>query len=183
MEDKDLKTAQQEQTADTTQAPTADTAQEPPKAMTAEPPKPTKPEEDSYNATLEEDTPQMTDEELQDSILEDSDLNGFQKWVARVSDEKWKLYQRILGIVLGLGAGVALFWDGITGQAANTEKQGMFSYSLIIAVVIALLVPNIVEKQGRRKIPVARTTMAITLGVVLVAYFIWAAARGGFGRA
>lgn len=151
MEDKDLKTAQPEETR----------------------------QNDSYDATLEEDMPQMTDAELQDSILEDSDLNGFQKWTARVSDAKWKLYQRILGVILGLGAGVALFWEGISGAAAN-ESQGSFSYSLIIAVVIALLVPNIVEKQGRRKIPVARVTMAITLGVALAAYFIWTAATGGF---
>lgn len=153
MEDKDLKTAQPEE----------------PKL------------DNSYDATLEEDMPKMTDAELQDSILEDSDLNGFQKWVARLSDAKWKLYQRILGVVLGLGAGVALFWEAISGTAAE-ETQGSFSYSLIIAVVIALLVPNIVEKQGRRKIPVARLTMAITLGVALAAYFIWTAATGGFNR-
>ena len=87
----------------------------------------------------------------------------------------------VLGVLLGLGAGVALFWEAISGAAAE-ETQGSFSYSLIIAVVIALLVPNIVEKQGRRKIPVARLTMAITLGVALAAYFIWTAATGGFNR-
>ncbi len=140
---------------------------------------PQEPNQDtSYDATLEDDMPKMSEAELQDSILEDSDLNGFQKWVARTSDAKWKLYQRILGIALGLGAGVALFWDGLFGKVEAAGKQG-FSYSLIIAVVIAMVVPNIVEKQGRRKIPVARMTMAITLGVVLVGYFIWVMARGG----
>ena len=67
-------------------------------------------------------------------------------------------------------------------KTGGKETQGSFSYSLIVAVVIALLVPNIVEKQGRRKIPVARLTMAITLGVALAAYFIWTAATGGFNR-
>ena len=153
MEDKDLKTAQPEE-------PKQDT---------------------SYDATLEEDMPQMSDAQMQDSILEDSDLNGFQKWAARLSDAKWKLYQRILGVALGLGAGVALFWEAISGTAAE-ETQGSFSYSLIIAVAIALLVPNIIEKQSRRKIPAARITMAVTLGVALAAYFIWTAATGGFSR-
>ena len=74
-------------------------------------------------------------------------------------------------------ASVALFWDSIGG--ADKEKGG-FSFSLIIAVVIAMLIPNIVEKQGLRKIPKVRTTMAITLMVCIVVYFLYMGLTTGF---
>ncbi len=126
------------------------------------------------DATLDPDPVEtMTDDELQESILEDSGMNGFQKFIARMDERRWTLAQRITGALLGLIAGVALFMD-------NGKSEGAFSYSLIIAVVVALAVPNIIEKQGMRRAPKLRTTMVIVLAVVLVAYFVLTGMRTGF---
>ena len=126
-------------------------------------------EYEERNATLDEEVviDQLSESELQEKILEDSDMSGFQKFIARLDDAKWKLYQRIFGVILGLGTAVALFWPG-----QNEEGSKIGSYTLIIAVVIALLIPNIIEKRGGRKITQARYTMVITLGIALVAFFI-----------
>ena len=119
----------------------------------------------------------LSEDELQDSILADSGMNAFQLYVAKMNDKSWNLAQRIFGVVLGIAASVSLFWDSIGG--ADKEKGG-FSFSLIIAVVIAMLIPNIVEKQGLRKIPKTRTTMAITLLICIVAYLIYLGVTTGF---
>lgn len=119
----------------------------------------------------------MSEEELQDSILEDSGMNAFQKTIAKMSDKKWNLCQHICGAVLGLLTSAALFWDSL-GGAAN--EQGGFSYSLILAVLIAFIVPNVLERQGLRKIPKARITMAVTLLVCIVVYFLIMGLRNGF---
>ena len=126
------------------------------------------------DATLDpEPVHQMTDDELQDSILEDSGMNRFQKFVAKLDEAQWTLAQRIVGALLGLIAGVALFMD--TGNS-----EGAFSYSLIIAVLVAMAGPNIIEKQSLRRIPKLRTTMVIVLALVLVAYFVMMGMRSGF---
>jgi len=135
---------------------------------------------EEYNASFEEDpvldTENMSEEELQDTILADSDMNRFQRFIAKMDDKKWKLSQRILGVILGVSSGLALFGEGLF----KGGEESMGSYSLILAVVIAMLVPNIIEKQGGRKIQLARMTMAITLLVVLVAYFLYAGFSSGF---
>lgn len=119
----------------------------------------------------------LTEEELQDSILADSDMTAFQRYIAKMDDKTWNLAQRICGAVLGVLASLALFWDGIFN--AGKEQSG-FSFSLIAAVVIAMLIPNIIEKQGLRKIPKVRTTMAISLMVCIVAYFLYMGVTTGF---
>ena len=120
----------------------------------------------------------LSEEELQDSILADSDMTAFQRYIAKMDDKAWNLAQRICGAVLGVLASLALFWDGIF---STSKEQGGFSFSLIAAVVIAMLVPNIIEKQGLRKIPKARTTMAIALLVCIVVYLAFIGLTKGFG--
>ena len=137
---------------------------------------------EEHNASFDDDpildSADLSEDELQDTLLADSDMNGFQRFIAKMDDKKWALTQRILGIVLGVGAGLALFGEGLFGSGESNDPMG--TYSLVLAVVIALLVPNIIEKQGGRKINLARMTMAATLLVVLVAYFIYAGASSGF---
>ena len=135
------------------------------------------PEFEERDATLDPDPipAAMSDDELQDSLLEDSDMNGFQKFIARMDEQRWVLTQRIAGVVLGVLAGLSLFWDSFSGK-----EEGGFSYSLIIAVVIAMLVPNIIEKQGLRRIPKLRVALVITLSVMIVAYLILMGVRLGF---
>ena len=134
---------------------------------------------EEHNASFDEDPilDELSEDELQDTILADSDMNAFQRFIAKMDDKKWNLTQRIMGIVLGVCTGLALFGENLFKQNA---EEAMGSYSLLFAVVIAMLIPNIIEKQSGRKINLARVTMAITLLVVLVAYFVYAGASSGF---
>jgi len=134
---------------------------------------------EEHNASFDEDPilEDISEDELQDAILEDSGMNGFQRFVAKMDDKKWTLAQRVLGIVLGIAASLALFGESLFKKNA---EEAMGTYSLVLAVVIAMLIPNIIEKQAGRKIYIARTTMAITLAVTLVIYFVYAGINGGF---
>jgi len=130
---------------------------------------------EEHNASFDEDPilEDISEDELQDAILEDSGMNGFQKWIARLDEKKWTLLQRIVGAILGVATGVSLFWNG-----GSDNEQG-FSWSLIIAVVIAMLIPNILEKQGQRRIPKLRVALVIALGVMIAGYFVyWGTAHG-----
>ena len=138
------------------------------------------PEFEERDATLDDEpTPAMTADELQDSILEDSGMNAFQKFCARMDDRRWSRAQRITGALLGLIAGISLFWDTLV-RTTPTQQQGIFSLPLVIAIVVALIVPNIIEKQGQRRAPKLRTTMVIALALVIVVYFLVIGARTGF---
>ena len=133
------------------------------------------PEYEEYNASLDPDPIEsLSADELQDSILEDSGMNGFQKYIARLNEKTWTQVQRIVGAILGVAAGLALFWNG-----GSDNEQG-FSWSLIIAIVIAMLIPNILEKQGGRRINKLRVALVIALGVMIVGYFIVVGMKTGF---
>ena len=131
-------------------------------------------EYEERDATLEEDIEDtLSESELQDKILEDSDMSAFQKFIARMDDATWKLVQRVFGVFMGLGAAVALFWETLPFAQQNQVEGGKGnSWALVIAVIIALLIPNIVEKRGGRKITQARFAMVITLGIAIVGFFI-----------
>jgi phosphotransferase system glucose/maltose/N-acetylglucosamine-specific IIC component len=93
-------------------------------------------------------------------------MNGFQRFCAKMEDNTWTLCQRILGVVLGIASCVALFWRG------SSDTENAFSWSLIVAIIIAMWVPNIIEKQALRRIPKTRTSMVITMGIIIVIYFL-----------
>lgn len=129
---------------------------------------------DEYNATLDADpVEEMSADQVQESILEDSDMNGFQKAIARMSEKTWTIVQRVVGALLGIASGVALFWNG------GSDTESGFSYSLIVAVVIAMLIPNLIEKKGLRRIPKLRIALVIALAAMIVIYFIyWGSVKG-----
>ena len=135
------------------------------------------PEYEEYNASLDPDPipSNMSADELQESLLEDSDMNGFQKFIARMDEKTWTLVQRIVGAILGVAAGISLFWN----SSSDTTQEG-FSWSLIVAIVIAMLIPNILEKQGGRRLNKLRIALVIALGVMIVGYFIVVVATTGF---
>lgn len=132
-------------------------------------------EYEERDATLDPDPDprEMSDDELQESILEDSGMNGFQKFIARLDEKTWKLYQSVAGVLLGALSAVALFWDG-------NKTEGSFSYGLIVAVILAILVPNILDRKGLRKVNRMRVVLAITLGVIIVGYFLYTGFSSGF---
>ena len=129
---------------------------------------------DEYNATLDADpVEEMSADQVQESILEDSDMNSFQKAIARMSEKTWTIVQRVVGALLGIASGVALFCNG------GSDTESGFSYSLIVAVVIAMLIPNLIEKKGLRRIPKLRIALVISLAAMIVIYFIyWGSVKG-----
>lgn len=138
------------------------------------------PEFEERDATLDDEpTPAMTADELQDSILEDSDMTPFQKYCARMDDKRWALAQRITGVLLGVIAGVSLFWDTLT-KSEGAGQGSFFSVPLVIAIVVALAVPNIIERKSGRSISKLRIAMVISLALVIVVYFIVIGAQTGF---
>ena len=139
------------------------------------------PEIEEYNATLDEDPiSSMTADELQESILEDSGMNAFQKYCARMDDKRWTLMQRVVGALMGIAAGVSLFWDTLVRTQAAQQRQGIFSAPLVIAIVIAMILPNIIEKQSLRRVPKLRVAMVIALAAVIILYFVVIGIQTGF---
>ena len=138
------------------------------------------PEIEERNATLDDDPiASMTEDELQESILEDSGMNAFQKFCARMDEARWTLMQRIVGALMGVAAGIALFWDSIF-PPENPQPQGLFTMPLVIAIVIALILPNVIEKQGLRRAPKLRIAMIVSLAAFLAVYFVVMGVRSGF---
>ena len=139
------------------------------------------PEIEEYNATLDDDPiSSMTADELQESILEDSGMNAFQKYCARMDDARWVLMQRIVGALLGVIAGMSLFWDTLVRNGSTQQQQGFFSPPLIIAIVIAMAGPNIIEKQSLRRVPKLRIALVVSLAVIIVIYLLIIGVRTGF---
>ena len=90
------------------------------------------------------------------------DLDELQTRVNNYPEKTWTLIQRIAGVALGLLCGLLLTYF------SNFESIGMFS--TIGAVLIALLLPNVIEKRVRRKIQKGRAAMLIGLAAWLLGY-------------
>ena len=85
----------------------------------------------------------------------------FQKRIAAIPEKRWVVYQIVAGIAVGLLTVVTLFIG-----------NGDFSYLFFLAVCLALIGPNYLERQGERRIPQGRTAMCITIAVGLVAILL-----------
>ena len=90
------------------------------------------------------------------------DLDELQKRVNNYPEKTWTLIQRIAGGAMGILCGLLLTYF------SNFESIGMIS--TIAAVLIALLLPNVIEKRVRRKIQKGRAAMLIGLAVWLAGY-------------
>ncbi|MCE5188134.1 MAG: hypothetical protein LLF75_02965 [Eubacteriales bacterium] len=90
------------------------------------------------------------------------DLDELQTRIRGYSDRKWALILRIGGALLGAICGLMLTYF------SNFESIGMFS--TIGAVLIALLLPNVIEKRVKRSVQKGRTAMLIALAAWLVLF-------------
>jgi|GEM_PF-5312003 len=90
---------------------------------------------------------------------------AFQKRIAAIPDKQWRRLQIILGIVLGAGSAASIVLLGNAGENMST-------ISLLVAALLALVLPGVLEKQGARKTPVMRTTLIISL-VAAMALFMF----------
>jgi len=83
---------------------------------------------------------------------------------------KWKLYQILGGALVGLAAIASLFVFG--------EELSM--YGLIVAALLALLLPRYLERAWRCKLVTARYAMAIAMLIGLIAIGVVIGIRTGF---
>ena len=86
----------------------------------------------------------------------------FEKKIHAIPDRTWDLYQIAGGALIGAFTVAALF---LGGAGINVL--------FLIAIVLALFVPNWLEDRGRRKLTKGRITMVIVIGIGLVALVLY----------
>ena len=86
----------------------------------------------------------------------------FEKKVKAIPEDKWLLYQTLGGAVVGAVVAALLFASG-SGLSAG----------FLIAVVLALLLPNWLEDKCRRKLNRARVVMIAVMAVGIVAMVLY----------
>lgn len=86
----------------------------------------------------------------------------FEKRINAIPEDKWTLYQILGGSAIGVFTVAALFMGG-TGISAP----------FLIAVVLALLLPNWLEDRGRRKLNKGRYAMIIVIAVGILTMFLY----------
>lgn len=93
----------------------------------------------------------------------------FEKRIHAIPENLWTLYQILGGAAIGIFTVCALFLGG-TGVSAP----------FLVAIVLALLLPNWLEDRGRRKLNKGRYTMIIVIGVGVVAMFLYTGLTQGW---
>jgi len=86
----------------------------------------------------------------------------FEKRIHAIPDAKWDLYQILGGAAIGVFTVASLFLGG-TGVSAP----------FLVAIVLALLLPNWLEDRGRRKLTKGRYAMIIVIAVGVVGIMLY----------
>lgn len=86
----------------------------------------------------------------------------FEKRIHAIPEKQWNLYQTLAGLAIGAFTVFALFFGG----------QGL-NPLFLAAIVLALLVPNMLEDRGRRRLSRGRIVMIITMAVGIAAMAIY----------
>ena len=95
---------------------------------------------------------------------------AWEKRIDALSPERWRLFQILGGVAVGLAAVAALF---VFGEELST-------YGLIVAALLALLLPRYLERAWRRKLTTARYAMAAAMIVGLIVIALVTGMRTGF---
>ena len=117
----------------------------------------------------------LDEEEVEPAEKEVIEPSPFAKKMGEIPADKWRLYQIILGAVMGLIAGLSITFLGNLGGQYST-------IGLIIAAVLALIAPNQLEKRAERKIPALRIAMIIALAATMGAYALYGTSTGLFAK-
>ena len=94
-------------------------------------------------------------------------------WEARVAalpEKQWKWVQRLGGVVTGVAA--------VAFLTVLSDELGIWSF--VLAFVLAMAMPNYLERWWRRKLIDARVAMLITIVVCLAAYAVYTGMTHGF---
>jgi len=93
-----------------------------------------------------------------------------EKRIDAMTPEQWKRWQILGGVAAGVAIVASLF---IFGGDLST-------YGLIVAALLAVVLPRYLEKAWRRRLNTARLAMMITMGVGLAVMFVVIGMRHGF---
>ena len=118
--------------------------------------------------------PEPTPEEAAADAADDDDdeyIPGeMEKRIDAMPPEKWRLWQIAGGAALGLAAVAALF---VFGEELST-------YGIVVAALLALLLPRYLERAWRHPLNVARRAMVIAMIIGLAVMFVIIGTRTGF---
>jgi len=93
----------------------------------------------------------------------------FERRIHAIPEAQWKLYQTVGGVLIGAFTVFALFFGG----------QGL-NPLFLIAIVLALFAPNMLEDRGRRKLTRGRMVMAITIAIGVAAMAVYTGMTKGW---
>ena len=93
-----------------------------------------------------------------------------EKRIDAMTPEQWKRWQILGGVGVGIAIVVCLFAFG----------QELATYGLIVAALLAIILPRYLERAWRRKLNTARMAMIVTMVIGLAVMFIVTGMRTGF---
>ena len=122
-----------------------------------------------------DDVPEPAPAEAGESVDEDDDDDTYipsemEKRIDAMTPEQWKRWQILGGVGVGIAIVVCLFAFG----------QELATYGLIVAALLAIILPRYLERAWRRKLNTARMAMIITMVIGLAVMFIVTGMRTGF---
>ena len=112
-----------------------------------------------------DDVPEPVAESADDDEDDEPYVPGaMEKRLDALTPEQWKRWQIIGGAGLGLASVACLFMFG----------EELSTYGLIVAVLLAVLLPRYLERAWRRKLTVARYAMiaAMVIGLIIMGIVI-----------
>ena len=93
-----------------------------------------------------------------------------EKRIDAMTPEQWKRWQILGGVGVGIAIVLCLFAFG----------QELATYGLIVAALLAIILPRYLERAWRRKLNTARMAMIITMVIGLAVMFVVTGMRNGF---
>ena len=109
-----------------------------------------------------------TDEEDDDD--DDYIPSEMEKRIAAMTPRQWQLWQILGGGAIGIAIVVCLFGFG----------PDLATYGLIMAALMAIILPRYLERAWRCKLNTARLAMIVTMVIGLIVMFIVTGMRNGF---
>ena len=93
-----------------------------------------------------------------------------EKRIDAMTPEQWKRWQILGGVGVGIAIVLCLFAFG----------QELATYGLIVAALLAIIMPRYLERAWRRKLNTARMAMIVTMVIGLAVMFVVTGMRNGF---
>lgn len=153
-------------------APTDPAGAEAPAGATAETP-PTRPDFVPYVDDVPEPAPARSDdgEAAEDDDDDDTYIpSEMEKRIAAMTPEQWKRWQILGGGAVGIAIVICLFAFG----------SELATYGLIVAALLAIVLPRYLERAWRQKLNTARIAMIVTMVIGLAVSFVIIGMKNGF---